>query len=271
MSDEPIDPFKSLASFLAYELRHSREDAGLSQDALAGDLFTTRASVSAYENETRRPGKDYVVSADKRLGTRHRLEIIRHHAHREHDSGWLKSYLRYEAGADSLKLYEAQVVHALLQTERYARALLSLAEDLSDLDGDVAERLSRQSILTRTDPPPPYVWLLLDEAVLLRRVGGAEVMREQLEHLLEMSQHPRVCIQVVPFLAGEYKGLNGPLALIGQEDRQVAYTEAHLGGRLLEDGKEVRRLGINYDRARAKALSDSDTRVLINRAMEALL
>jgi len=271
MNDEPIDPFKSLASFLAYELRHSREDAGLSQDALAGDLFTTRASVSAYENETRRPGKEFAVAADARLKTGRRLEIIQHHAHREHGSSWFKSYLGYEAKADSLKLFQAQVVHALLQTERYARALLSLAEDISDLDGDVAERLSRQSILTRTDPAPPYVWLLLDEAVLRRRIGGADVMREQLEHLLEMSLHPRVCIQVIPFSAGEHKGLDGPFALIDQEDRQVAYTEAHMGGRLIEDGKEVRRLGVNYDLARAKALSDDETRVLIDELMEALL
>ncbi|MFG2003844.1 Scr1 family TA system antitoxin-like transcriptional regulator [Spirillospora sp. NPDC048911] len=268
MSDEPtINPFTSLAAYFAYELRHSREDAGLSQDALAGELFTSRACVSAYETENRRPGKDFAIAADKRLSPRQRLEIIHHHARREHNSGWLASFLEHEQKAYSIKAYEGQVIHGLLQTDAYARAMMALAEP-KDLDRAVAKRLARQAILDRTEPEPPYLWLLLDQAVLMRPFGGREVMYEQLGHALEIGKRPRVTIQIVPFDAGVHWGVNGDFWMFDLVDRKLGYNEAHLAGRLIEDPADLRQLDVHFDLIRAKALSEKESRDLITDVRE---
>jgi transcriptional regulator with XRE-family HTH domain len=270
MSHEPhIDPYKSLAHYFAYELRRSREAEGLSQNELAAEIHTTRACISAYETCTRRPGKEFAQSADKRLGTEDRLTIIHHHSRREHGSRWFEDYLGYEKQAFEVKTFQQQVVHGLLQSDGYARATLKLAHP-KDLEGAVARRLSRQAVLSREDPAAPHLWAVFDETVLVRGVRDRAAMREQLSHLLAEGDRPNVTIQVVPFSVGEYWGIRGEMTILGLPEGDVAYTEAHLGGRLIEDPAEVRTLEVRFDLIRAKALSDDATRDLIARRLKEL-
>jgi transcriptional regulator with XRE-family HTH domain len=267
MSSEPhIDPYRSLADFFAYELRRCRESEGLSQSELAADVLTTRACVSAYENRSRRPGQEFAQASDKRFGTIDRFKIINHHARREHSSTWLAEYLEHEQDSHSVRVYQSEAIHTFLQTEAYASALLTAGHP-KDLKALVAARLARQKLLAREHPEAPYVWILMDQAVLLRRVGGAKVMREQLEHLLTMSELPNVTIQIIPFTAGAHWGMNGEFLILGLDLGDLAYTEAQISGRLIYDPAEVRRLGVRYDQIRAKALSDEASRVLIAETM----
>jgi transcriptional regulator with XRE-family HTH domain len=104
----------------------------------------------------------------------------------------------------ALRMFEHSLVPGLLQTADYARAVIATKPGVAeaDIEADAGDRVRRQWILTRTDPPPPLLWVLIDEGVLHRPVAPAGVMDEQLGHLVALSKQPNVTIQVVPYAAG---------------------------------------------------------------------
>ena len=123
-------------------------------------------------------------------------------------SGWRRR-------PDSVRAYEQQVVPGLLQTEEYAKAMIRAARpDITDdeVDRRVRVRLGRQSLLTQDDPID--LWVVLDEAVVSRPVGGDAVMRAQLERLVEAADLPNVTLQVLPFEAGAHAGMDGTFAIL---------------------------------------------------------
>jgi len=126
---------------------------------------------------------------------------------------WFEAYVGLEEAASQIRSYEVQFVPGLLQTEDYARAVTMLAySNPREINRRVNLRLARQAVLTRDDPPS--LWAVLDEAVLRRPIGGANAMRTQLKHLIEMSQRPNVTIQIVPFNAGGHAAAGGPFSVL---------------------------------------------------------
>ena len=126
---------------------------------------------------------------------------------------WFEAYVGLEEAASQIRAYEVQFVPGLLQTEDYARAVTMLAySNPREINRRVNLRLARQGVLTRDDPPS--LWAVLDEAVLRRPIGGANAMRSQLKHLIEMSQRPNVTIQIVPFKAGGHAAAGGPFSVL---------------------------------------------------------
>jgi transcriptional regulator with XRE-family HTH domain len=263
------DPLASLWAYFAYELRRHREERGLGQEQLGQALYTPRANISHYERLIRRPGLPFAEQLDEHFGTGRHFQTLWHHARRQHRPDWLRDYLDLEVHAIEIKNFQTYFIPGLLQTECYAEALIT-AEQVDDVEKLVATRLARQTILTRESPPPPILWVLLDEAAITRPFGGAAVMGEQLTHLLKATEQPHITIQIVPASAGAYWGLNGGFNIVTQEDGEVAYVEAQLGGRLVEDGTELRSLRLRYDRIRARALPVDSSRQMIASAMEAL-
>jgi len=114
------------------------------------------------------------------------------------------------------------------------------------------------------------LWVLMDEGVLDRPVGNSAIMKAQLNRLLEASELPHVIVRVVPRSAGAHLGLDGAFRIISLSSRDIAYVGAQGGGRLIEGTAEVRELGVKFDRIGAKALSQDDSRTLIERLMETL-
>ena len=143
--------------------------------------------------------------------------------------GWFQEWADIEAEATVLRWYEPLVVPGLLQTEDYARAILSARPDgnLDDLDEQVAARLARQAVLDR--PDAPQLWCVLDEGVLHRAIGGSKVMRSQLYRLAEVAEHPKTTIQVIR-AAGAHAGLLGAVHHRGPR-RQAARRLPGDGGR----------------------------------------
>ncbi len=140
---------------------------------------------------------------------------------------WFEAYVGLEEAASQIRAYEVQFVPGLLQTEDYARAVTMLGySNPKEITRRVGLRLSRQALLTR--PDPPSLWVVLDEAVLRRPIGGLTVMRAQLEHIIETSQLPNVTVQVVPFTAGGHAAAGGPFSVLrfGEYDLpDVVYLE----------------------------------------------
>ncbi len=128
---------------------------------------------------------------------------------------WFEAYVGLEEAATQIRSYQLQFVFGLLQTPDYARAVIRLdhpATSGREIDRRVGLRLARQVILTR--PEPPNVWVVLDEAVLRRPLGGTQVMRSQLRHLLDLAERPNVTIQVIPFQAGGHAAAGGPFTIL---------------------------------------------------------
>jgi transcriptional regulator with XRE-family HTH domain len=156
------------------------------------------------------------------------------------------SYLGLESVAATLQAYDTTLVHGLLQTPDYARALLRAERPellAHEIDGLVDLRMRRQQILTRVDPPPPTLWSVMDEAVLRRQVGGRETMHAQLLRLIERSELPNVTLLVMPDDLGAHAGLPGPFSMLQFETgaRPVVYVDSQAGNLYLEKDDDLRR------------------------------
>src|SRR5271169_5411977 len=190
------------AGVFGAELRFYRTRADLSQKDLAARATVSHDVISKIETGERPPAEDFPPRLDvvPELDTRGALTRLWDHlnkGHKQRRYGWFQQWAGIEAQATVLRWYEPLVVPGLLQTEDYARAILSARPDgnLDDLDEQVAARLARQAILGRTGAP--QLWCILDEGVLHRAIGGSKVMRSQLHHLADVAEHPKTTIQVI--------------------------------------------------------------------------
>jgi len=128
---------------------------------------------------------------------------------------WFEMYLRLEQEAAYIRTFQVQFVPGLLQSEDYARRVILAghgAESAYEVDRRVRLRMNRKKMLV--EPGGPQFWAVIDEAALRRPFGTPEVMRDQLEHILEMSELPNVTVQVLPFTAGSHAAAGGPFTLL---------------------------------------------------------
>ena len=158
---------------------------------------------------------------------------------------WFRTYVDLEAAATLIRTYEGQYVPGLLQTDDYMRAVVRGAH-LEDTSGEMGRRvrlrMARQTLLTREQPP--RLWAVVDEAALRRPVGGPEVMRGQLERLLEASELPNVTLQILPFAAGAHPAMVGSFSILrfgDQELPDVVYLEHLTSASYLSKTDEVDR------------------------------
>ena len=185
-------------------------------------------------------------------------------------------HLELESSARAIRTYEAQFVPGLWQTEQYTRAVLgarSVSSTPEQVERQIAVRMRRQELLTRTSPPPPEIWAVLDEAVIRRAVGGRDVMRGQLQRLLEICGYPLVTVQVLPFSAGAHMAAYGSFSLFEPADPAfpvTASTDRPAGTLIEDDPSDTDRYTLIFNHLRAAALNPSDTRTLISETMRLL-
>lgn len=264
---ESIDPASSLWAWLAFDLWFYRTQRGLSLAQTALIVHVTRATVSNWEAGRLRPRDVYMKRLDQAWNTGGHFERLLMFACSGHDPDWYKQYLQYERGATNIEVYHGKTVPALLQTAEYTRALIADSDQRVDVSKEAEARLKRQEILAKDEPP--YLWVLLDQEVLECRVGGPQVMEEQLAYLIEVGRSPRAAVRIVPRSAGRHPGHDGAIQILRVGSREVAYVGAQLGGRLIEGGDEIAALSIRFAQIGAVALSKDDSRDLIERTKRA--
>jgi transcriptional regulator with XRE-family HTH domain len=261
-----LDPSASPLDYYGYELRRVREAAGLTQKSLGSIVFCTGSLIGQIETAGKVPQRELSERVDAALGTGGTFSRLVGLVLRSQLPSWFQPYAEMEAKTAYIAAFQAQVVYGLLQTPAYARALLGVRED-GDLDAKVAARLDRQRILDRDEPP--VMWVVLSEAVLHQEVGGREVMREQLAHLLTMQQRKWLDIQVLPFEAGAHTGLMGSFNLLRfANDPEIVYTEDFVQGHMTANPEAFKEGSARYDHLQAAALSPRDSAALIARVME---
>jgi hypothetical protein len=186
--------------------------------------------------------------------------------------GWFDNYIGLEEAATRIRTYELMFVPGLLQVESYARSVTSRGNPDTDdpaVENRVAIRMRRQKLLT--GPKPPRLWAVLDEAVLYRPVGGVAVLKEQLEHLLEMIKQPNISLQIVPFDMSGY-AVESAFALLQFAEPElpnIAYLEHLNGASYLEKADELELYGRAFDRLTVDAETpDRSRQMLIKRLAE---
>ncbi|MGY0017836.1 helix-turn-helix domain-containing protein [Streptomyces sp. cg35] len=264
---------------LGQELRRLRELKGMTAEEVAERLLVSQSKISRLENGRRsisqRDVRDlcgvYEVE-DHRI-----VDSLMQMAKDSRQQGWWHSfgdipysvYIGLETDAASLRVYDPQVVPGLLQTRGYAEALINgaLPETTpQDIEKRVQVRMRRQERIQAPDNPL-RLWTVLDEAALRRGVGGRNVMREQLEHLVEQSQLPHVTVQVIPFEMGAHPGLNGQYAILefpDAADSSVVYIEGVTSDLYLEKANDVQKYSVMYEHLRAQALNVEQSRQFIS-------
>ncbi|MFJ5832602.1 helix-turn-helix transcriptional regulator [Streptomyces sp. NPDC093089] len=187
--------------------------------------------------------------------------------------GWFSMYVSLEGAASLIRAYEPQFIPGLLQTEAYARAILrsgavgggSDAAKDEDAERHVALRMERQSLLTREDAPK--FWVIMDETVFRRPVGdGPEVMRDQLDRLLEASESPNITLQIAEFASGHHPGTYGPFVLFRfamPELPDMVYSEYLTGAVYLDARPEVASHLEVMDRMAAQAATAQRTKEIL--------
>ncbi|MER6719455.1 MULTISPECIES: helix-turn-helix domain-containing protein [Streptomyces] len=264
---------------LGQELRRLREIKGMTAEEVAERLLVSQSKISRLENGRRsisqRDVRDlcgvYEVE-DHRV-----VDSLMQMAKDSRQQGWWHAfgdipysvYIGLETDAESLRVYEPQIVPGLLQTRGYAEAVISGAlpeAPPSDIEKRVSVRARRQD---RVNAPehPLRLWAVIDEAALRRRVGGKQVMVEQLEHLIEQSELPHVTVQVLPFDMGAHPGINGQYAILefpDAADSSVVYIEGVTSDLYLEKAHDVQRYSVMYEHLRAQALNADQTREFIS-------
>ncbi|MFJ6832556.1 Scr1 family TA system antitoxin-like transcriptional regulator [Streptomyces sp. NPDC091209] len=261
-----LDPSASPLDYFGSELRRLREAARLKQGELGDIIFCTGSLIGQVETAHKVPTRDFAERVDAALLTGGAFSRLVGLVLRSQLPTWFQAYAEMEARAAYISTYQCQLVHGLLQTEAYARAVLGV-DHTDRLDEMVAARTERQRILKREQPPVLYA--VLDEAVLHRQIGGREVMREQLAHLLGLLGRPWTQLQVLPFSAGEHAGMMGSFNLLRfGDDPDIHYSESYDGGQMTANPQVIRERSLGYARLQAEALSPRESASLIARLME---
>lgn len=263
---------------LALELRRLREAARLTCEEVAERLECSASKISRVET-----GRVSVSPRDVRdmleiYGTpEEQRESLVQLARESRQKGWwhaygdsvqphFGTYLGLESAASEIRIYEVNMIPGLLQTEDYARTVITAGMVNSprpDIERRVALGVERQRL---TKSSPPKVWTVLDEAALRRQVGGPEVMRAQLEYLRELAGLRNVSLQVIPFGGGAHPGMGRPFVILvfGESvDPDVVYLEDLTSALWVEDVNQVDRYNVLFNHLQATALSFDDSAALI--------
>lgn len=260
---------------LAMRLRELRHERGLSIAEVAEQLLCSSTKISRIETGQRRASLRDVRDLCRLYGIpESKAAELMTLAKEARQKEWWQAFddvkfqpvLGLEAGATSIIEYDITTVPGPLQTEDYARAVIRgwlprIAPDI--LEDWVKSREKRKNeLLYRTDPP--RYWVLLDESVLYRHVGGERTMREQLHHLIEISDLPHVTMQVIPFTAGAHMGFDSPFRFLEFDQKSgiadTVFVEHQMGPFYHEDDKMVRLFREIIDHLRAEALGSQESK-----------
>lgn len=268
---------------LGAELRKLRESKGMTARHAAESLMISQPKLSLLENGHRavKPRDVRDLCALYGVEDQQFVDSLIHMARESGQQGWWKdfgdvpygAYLGLEAAATSIRSYDPLVIPGLLQTPAYARAVIAGTipqATAAQIDTHLKVRLRRQDRLTGPSGPL-CLRVVLDESALWRAVGGAEVMRAQLEHLAVMSSRPHVTLRVLPHGAGAHPGVSGQFSLLefaGGTDPGVVYLERFTSDVYLDKPSEVAEYDTAYGRLRDRAAEPEATGRFLSQAFE---
>lgn len=262
---------------LGVYLRGLREEHHLSAATVAARIGRHRSTIHRIESGQTKPDTDLIMELLGVYGVdeAHKLALL-DLAENAWRRGWWQEYgdvlddtfACLEDEACLIQTWQTQLIPGLMQTEDYARALVSAASprpSKDEIEQRVDARTRRRKLLRRT--PAPHLHAVLGEAALRQEVGGPEIMSAQLHHLLEMSRRDNVTIQALPFAAGAHPGLSGPFVIFEfehEDDPAVAHTENLSGSAYSESESALARFRLAWGDIVGAALPPDKSASLID-------
>jgi transcriptional regulator with XRE-family HTH domain len=265
---------------LASQLRHLRKQSGRTVEDVARELLCSPPKISRIETGVRpaslRDVRDLCIIYGVDDSLRDRLMTLAREAKQQ---GWwnryedlaIESLIGLEIEAAQISSYESCVIPWMFQTREYARAVIrGILPRIADhvLDERVTARITRQELITRESPP--HFWSLVDESALRRRVGGNDIMRDQLKRMVELATVSNITLQVVPFSLGAHPGLDNTFELLEFQSAQspVVYIDNMAGALYVERAADVDRFKEALMHLRAGALDPESSISLVERVRE---
>ncbi|MCW2919593.1 MAG: transcriptional regulator, family [Actinomycetia bacterium] len=267
---KPIDPTESLTSFYGWKIRTLRDERGWTQSELGKKLALSDDAVSKLELGKSAPDNRTGELLDETFGTGTYFTELAPLVRKERIPGPARSLAQSEATASTIRVYEPDLITGLFQTEAYIRAKVETGPYSDDVDEIVAQRLRRQEILERMNPP--RLLLVTDEAALRRAIGGPEAFKAQLARLEEAMRRRNITIQVVPAATAAYAGLAGAFTIMSfTEGPDVAFVDGpNSTGQFIDRPDTVAGLMETYDLIRSAALPAVQTARLVKEIRESL-
>ncbi|MFC5752101.1 Scr1 family TA system antitoxin-like transcriptional regulator [Actinomadura rugatobispora] len=263
-SAESIDPMAGLWSLLAFHLRILRKQHRLSQAAVGRLVGADHKTVSNWEAGRNHPPVEALRTLDDEWRTGGLLAALHHYASTLQAPAQFRAFAEYESIATVIRMNGVAFIPGLLQTPEYAEAVFRLAGE-PDVEGQVAQRLERQTVITRQNAP--YVSVLLSEVALL--LAPSRIRLGQLEKLAAVANLPNVTLRVVAVDVGPQVGLGGAFHIFSTSEREVGFVETPARGRLVTESGDLRRLTVAFDRTGGRALSPEATRERLQEMIEA--
>ncbi|MFC6082286.1 helix-turn-helix domain-containing protein [Sphaerisporangium aureirubrum] len=266
--EKPLDPHESPRALFAFELRRHRHSAGLTQRQLGDRMGFSDSMITMVEATKRAPTRRFAELADEVLGLDGAMVRLYAATTWNKAPEHLRPWLEEEEDATVLRTWQPTIVPGLLQTQSYAQAILATWPSITgeELDERLSNRMQRQSILIRDNPPDLNA--VIDEDVITHVIGDVAIMREQLEHLLKVASQPNVTIQLVPYAARPHCGQGGGFILAERNGvPYAAYADAQPFGRTFDNRRLIAELVRRYDAIRAEALPFKQSLRLIEEAV----
>jgi transcriptional regulator with XRE-family HTH domain len=256
----------SAMSKFAHQIRGWRLKQGWTQVDLAGKLGYSNALVSQVEQQQKAPSADFAAKCDEVFDTPATFTDLQELVAREAWPSYFAPVIDAETRATQIHEWDSRVVPGLVQTADYARSVIRAGQPrmlVDELERKVESRLERQAIFTREAGRPMY-WAVIHEGVLRHVVGSPEIMRGQLDRLVEVADSPDIIIQVLPYTASDHPGTDGPILIFDFTDAPSSgYTECKGGGMIVEQPEVVAGLVTSMNLIRAAALSPRESRSYI--------
>ncbi|MFD5629841.1 Scr1 family TA system antitoxin-like transcriptional regulator [Streptomyces sp. NPDC127072] len=253
------------AQYFAEVLRVLRTKAGLSQNELGERMAYSGAAVSAVETCAKPATDEFIEAAEKALEAGGLVSAAAKYLRLERYPEYFQGFVQLEQDALSVSSYSTQLMHGLLQTEAYTRALLKCdfpPLDEAEIEQLTLARLERKALFDRR--PVCVVNVILEEEALRRQIGSKDVMRDQYEYLARCAERSNVVLQVMPSPLGAHAGLRGPMTVIETpEQTTLVYTEALGKSLLVSKPAEVGVLARRYAMIRSQALRPEESLDLI--------
>ncbi|MEV0440002.1 helix-turn-helix transcriptional regulator [Streptomyces spectabilis] len=251
------------------QLKAWREAAGMTQAELGAAIGYGEEMVSSVERGRRVPKPEFLEGADEVLGAGGKIAAMKKDVEEARYPKKVRDLAKLEAESVELGAYASHHIHGLLQTPEYAQALYAMRRPSyteEEIERHVGARMARKSVFERV--PRPLITFVQEEVTLRRPIGGRMVLRQQLEHLLDVSRLRHVEIQVMPTGREDHAGMAGSLQLLKLRDgKTLGHTEAQLSNRLISESREVQIVEMRYGMIRAQALPPQESLVFIENVL----
>ncbi|RVU24475.1 XRE family transcriptional regulator [Streptomyces antnestii] len=266
---DPDDDAGAVVEAVGRQLKLWREAAGMRPAEFGAAVGYGENLVYEIERGARIPRPEFLERADQVLGAGGKIAAMKADVAEVRYPKKVRELARLEAKSVELSLYSNHNIHGLLQTEEFARALLQTRRptlSVDELERAVAARVARQSIYERS--PGPEMSFVQEEVTLRRPIGGAAVMRRQLERLLSVGQLANVAVQVMPTSHASHPGTGGMIEVLKFEDGSgVGRSDGAFNGRPVSEPRQLRILDLRYGIIRAEALTPQESLAFIEQVL----